>query len=62
MRRRWHSVAIGVKIVRHETEEAVVSGSKERVDAAVAMVKELIASMPYKPHELAGAPPEIQAL
>jgi hypothetical protein len=32
------------------------------VDAAVAMVKELIASMPYKPHELAGAPPEIQAL
>lgn len=46
--------------VERETEEAVVSGSRERVAAAVAMIGEILATMPYKPHEMHGAPPEAQ--
>ena len=47
--------------VMRETEEAVVTGSREKVAAAVAMIGEILATMPYRPHEMHGAPPEAQA-
>ena len=46
--------------VERETEEAIVSGSREKVAAATAMIGEILATMPYKPHEMHGAPPEAQ--
>ena len=47
--------------VMRETEEAVVTGSREKAAAAVAMIGEILATMPYRPHEMHGAPPEAQA-
>ena len=44
-----------------ETEEAVVTGSREKAAAAVAMIGEILATMRYRPHEMHGAPPEAQA-
>ena len=63
--RREHSAHKGrvrrARAGERETEEAIVSGSREKVAAATAMIGEILATMPYKPHEMHGAPPEAQA-